>query len=285
MKQKFTIASLLLLVSIGFVSRLTAQQISPVDLLMSPEQFKGALTASGNGNASNLSSFESAGVSAQGAAEFVVGTHPTKKKGNLISFPVIFRYNFLNSSRIFQRDTFNVRSLTFMDNNQTINIGFRVRNLRDLGDDKYLLSFLTDYSYRRFSILDQAGGNNQFETHSVMMGFHTGILMNTNVASIGFTVAPTVNYLMVDNIDPAAFKNAIGSTRDVSNQYLGLGGRFLFQFNDFSVFFDVKKYLPLESGSTVPGLSDRAVINFGGNATGSILKFKKGESNNAGSFR
>jgi hypothetical protein len=282
MKQKFTLITFLLVlfIEIAFFNQSHSQQISPVDLIMSPDKFKGALTASGNGNANNLSSFESAGVSAQGAAEFVVGTHESKKKGNLISFPLIVRYNLLNSSRIFQRDTFNVRNMTFMDNNQTINIGFRVRNLRDIGDDKYLLSFLTDYSYRKFSIVDPSGGNLQFETHSFMLGFHTGFLMNTNVATIGITLTPNVNYLLVDNVDPQAFKQAISANGNVANQYLGMGGRFLFQFNDFSIFFDVKQYIGLDSGSNVPDLTDGPVIMFGGNATGSVLKFKKGTSGN-----
>ena len=277
MKTKVTaIASIVLLLLYACFVRVHAQQITPVSLLAEPQKYKGIVMGIGSGDFNKIKVASSV-VSAQGAGELLIGTHRTKKKGNWISFPVVGRYNFLNSSKIFRLDTFNLRNIVFLDNNQLANAGGRIRTIKPFFDDQFLLSFVVDYSLGSFSVVDSSERKSRFLTHSAMIGTQLGFLLSTNMGPIGITVSPSINYLNVQNLNANAFQIAAKSPNQIGNQFIGFGGRGLLQLNDFPLFGDLRGFVPIGSKATVPGLTNRVSFTFGGNAVGMIAKLTKGD--------
>ena len=53
------------------------------------------------------------------------------------------------------------------------------------------------------------------------------------------------------------------------SNYLGIGGKAIFQLNDFAVFFELRKYFPDTDSS--PGFTQLPLISFGAIASGTIL--------------
>ena len=255
------------------VNKLSAQQISHVDLLLHPDQYKAAVTGTGSGDLQKAD-LQTGQMSAQGAFEMCFGTHQTKKKGNLITFPIIFRYNVISLNRILPGSGFNVRSIAFIDNNQTFNFGIRSRTLSEFGDDKFLHGPLFDYSYSSYATQDSSN-QLKFNNHLISAGYQMGVLMETNAGPLAIQLAPTFNFINVSNETPLAFQRALNSQNEIASNYLGGSTRVLFQFNDLAFFFDIKKFFPLGSSRNISGFTDKPIIAFGGSAMGAFLKFKQ----------
>lgn len=252
-----------------------SQQVSPLELLLHPDKYKAAITGVGGGDLNSLS-IQTGQLSAQGAFEFCFGTHETKKRGNLATVPIILRYNFLNARDIINSDTFSVRSIAFVDNNQMFNIGARIRNLRDISDDRLMQALTFDYSYSNYSILSP-NENLLFGSHNVSIGYQLGLLMETNAGPMGILISPSFSYLNVSDDTPGSFQKALGSASSVAKNFAGGNLKVQFQFNDLAIFFDIKRFFPIDNPSQIPGLTDNTVISFGGSALGTIFRF---ENNN-----
>jgi hypothetical protein len=262
---------------LAIVISVKAQQITPVALLSNPEKYQGMITGIGSGDL-NKFNLNTSGVSAQGALELLFGTHRTKKRNNQMTFPIVGRYNLLNSSKIFRLDTFDIRNIAFVDNNQTFNAGFRVRNVRPFSDDQFLMGLVGDYSLGSYTILDSINTKAKFVTHSVMLGMHLGVLKNTNWGPIGISASPSINYMYIQNFNPNAFALAAKVAGNVTNQFIGVGGRGLVQLNDISIFGDLRWFFPIGNSATINGLTNSAVLTFGGNAMGMIAKLTKAKT-------
>lgn len=259
--------------NIGSFNTIQAQQISHVDLLLHPDKFKAAVTGTGSGDLQKAD-LQTGQMSAQGAFEMCFGTHLTKKRRNLITFPIIFRYNVLSLNRILPGSGFNVRSIAFIDNNQTINFGLRTRTLTEIGEDKLLYGPVFDYSYSNYSAQDTID-QIKFSNHIVSAGYQLGVLMETNAGPLAIQLAPAFNFINVSNETPLAFQKALDSPNVIGSNFIGGSTRLLFQFNDLAFFFDLKKFFPIGTSRNIAGFTDKPIIAFGGSAMGAFLKFKK----------
>jgi hypothetical protein len=254
-------------------SFILSQQISPLDLVIYPETHKGAFTGIGGGDANSFR-MSSAASSAQGAFEFNFFTQENRR-GNMVTWPIIFRYNFLTSSRIFQRDTFNVRNIAFVDNNQILNFGIRRRSLKQIGEDLFMINWFGDFSYNNFTSIDSANSPIRFFTINASVGPQLGLLMDTDVGPFGVMASIQGNFVTITDEEPASFERALVTSQSLSSNFGGFGGRLVVQFNDISIFIEGKKYYPIGKGANITGFTNLPIISFGGNAMGTLLTFKK----------
>lgn len=269
MRKVWFMGIVCLIASIGGFS----QQISPLDLVIHPETNKGAFTGIGGGDA-NTFRMSSAASSAQGTFEFNFFTQENKR-GNRVTWPVIFRYNLLTSSRIFQRDTFNIRNIAFVDNNQILNLGLRRRSLKEIGDDFLMINWFGDCSYNSYNSSDSGNIPIRFWTVNASIGPQIGFLADTDVGPFGIMGSLQGNFVTITDEEPLSFERAIVSNRSVSSNFGGWGVRIQIQFNDISIFWEGKKYYAIGTGGNVSGLTTQPIISFGGNAMGTLFTFKK----------
>lgn len=111
------------------------------------------------------------------------------------------------------------------------------------------------------------------------MGYQFGYITNTDFGLVGFTISPQVNYMYIDDnkSNGTSFEELNKTTEKLSRNILGAGCKINIPLNDFCFFFELRRYFPLDNSVDIRGLTDRAIISFGGVVTGTVFKTKTKE--------
>ena len=277
------IFSTLLLLSVSAI----AQQLSPTDMVIQPRQNRFAVSGIGGGNL-----YETKSKTGSSSGQVSVDWNMFSKdrtsltgKDKTVTTGTVFRYNPVITTRLLDKDSLVSKKLPYVDNEYLIHFGLRSRGLRGAGDNYYdgystdnetalLSGSFIDFMYTPYSVnTDSSVARfNTLNIHSgLQFGFFNG---NSPVGAIGFAFSPQLDYLQIleDSDSPHGFERSMHSNVNLPSKIIGTGFKFVFQVNDFAVFFETRKYWGVNSAAVIPGLTDRAIISFGGVATGTAFR-------------
>lgn len=273
---------------------LTAQQLSPTELIATPQTNKFAISGIGGGNLYELNK-KTGSSSAQIAIDWNLFNGPgTTHSGNrkIFTLATVFRYNPVITTRLLSKDSLLVKKLPFTDNEYLFHFGIRARTLRKMGDhfnsdeDETNANFLRggffDMLYTPYTIRLSDTVSTGFQTLNMNGGYQVGFYSTySSIGAIGISFSLQTNFLMViENYDdPNGFEKSVRSTSNLPSNLLGGGGKFVFQLNDFSIYFEMRNYWPVNSSNGIKGLTNSPIISFGALATGTAFKSGKKQEN------
>lgn len=277
---------LVILNSIG-LSYAWSQQPSPVGILFNPRVNTFAISGVGGGNLYEFSAAQNS-TSGQMAIDLNAGLRNTKtkrsRKEKLQTLTTIFKYNpFLNTNYI-SGDSIETRKLAFVDNEFQMMFGFRLSNLKTIGvdnDSRLLNSLFLDVSTAPYSLKNSADQlNTGFRSFNTNLGCQFGYFTNYEIGIFGVIISPQINHIYIyeNNPNGTTFEELNKSKDKLSNNFLGWGLKFSVPMNDFCIFFETRKYIPLGNANKIYGLTDRAIFSIGGIATGTVFKTKTKET-------
>lgn len=284
----------LLLLLVLFPCALFSQQLSPTELIATPVTNKFAISGIGGGNLYELDK-RTGSSSAQVAIDWNMFNNPgtTKKtdKNKIFTLATVFRYNPVITTRLLNKDSLLIKKLPFTDNEYLFHFGIRARTLREMGnsfsdDDGSNANFLRggffDMLYTPYSIRLSDSVTTGFQTLNLNGGYQIGFYNTySSIGAIGISFSLQTNYLMIiDNTDqPNGFEKSVRSSVNLPSSVVGGGGKFVFQLNDFSIYFELRNYWPVSSPIKINGLTNAPIISFGALATGTAFKSGKKQEN------
>lgn len=263
-----------------------SQQPSPISLIYNPRVNTFAISGVGGGN---LYEFTDARGSASGqiAVDYNISLKDDKtRKGkdrNLTLMPLV-KWNPTLQAKYQSGDTLSIRKLAFIDNEYSFFVGFRLNQIREFGNtdnSKWLNSVFIDMSYTPYKLTGSSNPNNSgFSNLNFNLGGQFGFITNTEIGLFGVTFNPQLNYISVyeEKSNGSSLEELIHVNNTISRNYLGAGLKMNIAINDFSIFFETRKYFPLNTSYSVPGLNDRMIFSIGGVATGTAFKTKTKET-------
>lgn len=276
-----------LVIALAVPCSVLAQQLSPTDMIIQPRQNRFAISGIGGGNL-----YETKSKTGSSSGQISVDWNMFSKDrismgGNdkTVTTGTVFRYNPVITTRLLDKDSLVAKKLPFVDNEYLLHFGLRSRGLRGAGDAYYdgystdnetavLTGVFIDFMYTPYAVeVDTSIA--RFNTVNIHGGYQCGFFNgNSPVGSIGFAFSPQVDYLqIVDDAEaPNGFERSMKSNVNLPSKVIGTGFKFIFQVNDFAVFFEARKYWGLNSQAEIAGLTDRALISFGGVATGTAFR-------------
>jgi hypothetical protein len=276
---------LLLKISLGISISGMAQQISPIELISAPRENRFAISGVGGGNfyEANLKTGSS---SAQTALDINMKNWPSKTaKGmeKITTLGLIVKYNPRVLNRLIQLDSLIPKKLPFSDNEYNVHFGFRVRRLRDLGAEEESNSFMLNAAF--FDILHTPYNvsltdttTSHFDVININTGYQFGLYGDVSgIGDYGFSIALQGNFLKIISSasEPTGFEKSLRATKNLPSNMIGYGGKFLFQLNDFSLYFEMRGYFPINSSVQIEGLTGVPLLSFGGIATGTAFTKRK----------
>jgi hypothetical protein len=259
------------------------QQPSPIGIIFNPRVNTLALSGVGGGNLYEFTANKSS-TSGQFALDWNIGfdNRKSKKAGKerLTTLTTIFKYNPFLQTNYVSGDSIEMRKLAFVDNEFQMLFGARWSNIRPVGIEnnaKMVNLFFFDASMAPYSLLNSVDPlNTGFRNFNINAGFQYGLITNTDLGLIGFTISPQINFLSIyeNNPEGTAFEELNRAELELSRKFLGGGFKLAIPLNDFCFFFEMRKYFPLENPSHITGLTERSIFSFGGVATGTVFKTK-----------
>lgn len=265
-----------------------AQQPSPIGIIFNPRVNKFAVSGVGGGNFYELTSKNSS-TSGQVAFDVNIGIKDgvTKRnsKNKYTTFTSVFKYNPLLKAKYLSGDSIEMRKIAFVDNEFALHLGFRFSKIKEVGienDTKLVSMPFLDCSLTPYRLTKSVDSLNKgFYNFNVNLGWQFGFITNTDIGLFGVLFSPQVNFISIyDFNNGTSFEELNKSSVKLSNNLLGFGGKFSVPLNDLSIFFELRKYYPLDNTNHIFGLTDRAIISFGGVATGTVFKTKTKERKN-----
>lgn len=163
-------------------------------------------------------------------------------------------------------------------------LGVRLSNLTNFGIDnnsKLLKSIFMDISTAPYSLRNSMNPfNSGFRSFNINGGWQIGYISNSDIGVYGVILSPQINYIYLyeNNPNGKAFEELNRSVEELSNNFLGWGLKISVPMNDFCIFFETRKYIPLGHSNNIYGLTDRAIFSLGGIATGTVFKTKTKET-------
>jgi hypothetical protein len=282
MKTNFIFLSIALTCMVS--SMAFCQQPSPIDIMYSPRDNTFAISGVGGGNLYELKTAKSS-TSGQISLDWNIALQDgeTRKsyRDKQTTLTTVFKYNPLGQAKYNAGDTLDNRKIAFIDNELQMLLGFRVSSLSGMGSDdaaKFLRSFFVDAAMTPFSLLDSVNKlNTGFKNFNINFGFQFGYITNTSFGKVGFMINPQIDYIYLyeDNIGSRSFEALNHSSINMASNIIGAGVKIYIPINDFSFFFEARKYKALNNPVTIPGLTDRPVISFGAVATGNVFNTEK----------
>jgi hypothetical protein len=271
------------------VASIHAQQPSPIKLVYNPRVETYAVSGVGGGNASEFSAKKSS-TSGQIALDFNIAIkdwqNEKTKKNKHTTLTTMFKYNPFLQANYVSGDSIEMRKIAFVDNEFQMFLGFRFTKISEMGIDenaRSVRSYFVDASMTPYELRNSNWSlNTGFRNFNINGGLQIGYMTNTDFGMVGFTFSPQVNYIHIyeDHTGGSSFEELNKTTKALSPDILGGGFRLNVQLNDFCFFFESRKYYTIENSNAIPGLTDRAIISFGGIATGTVLRPKTKESKN-----
>jgi hypothetical protein len=266
-----------------------AQQPSPIGIIYNPRVNAFSISGVGGGNASEFSAKKSS-TSGQIALDWNIAIKDgeTKKtaKPQYTTLTTIFKYNPFLQANYVSGDSIEMRKIAFIDNEFQMLLGFRLTNIHEMGNDenaRFVRSYFADASMTPYQLVNSNWSlNTGFRNFNINGGLQIGYITNTDFGLVGFTFSPQINYIGIyeDHVGGSSFEELNKTTKPLSPDILGGGFRLNIQLNDFCFFFETRKYVPLDNATPIPGLTDRAILSFGGVATGTVFKTKTKEIKN-----
>lgn len=262
-----------------------AQQISPIELISAPKENRFAISGVGGGNfyEANLKTGSS---SAQTALDINMKNWSLKTEKGLdkvTTLGIIVKYNPRVINRLIQLDSLVPKKLPFSDNEYNVHFGFRLRGLRDLGGEDESSSFLLNAGFLdilhtpyNVSLTDSTASH--FDVINLNSGYQIGFYGDIpGVGDYGISLALQGNFLKIisSSSEPAGFEKSLRATRNLPSNMIGYGGKLLFQLNDFSLYFEMRGYYPVNSSVQIDGLTGIPLLSFGGIATGTAFTHRK----------
>jgi len=263
-----------------------SQQPSPIGIIYNPRINKLAISGVGGGNLYEFSTANSS-TSGQFALDWNIEiSDKSSKKGKdkYTTLTPVFKYNPFLRAKYNTGDSLSVRKLAFIDNEFALFFGVRFNTLKEFGNDansKSLNSGFFDFSYTPYSLSGSAVADNTgFSNFNMNLGYQWGIISNTDFGVIGVILSPQLNFISVyeDKLLGTSLEEMMNISERVSRNYLGAGAKLNIPVNDFSFFFEIRKYVPLNTSFQTPGLTDRTIFSVGGVATGTVFKTRTKES-------
>ncbi len=281
-KKKLVLLFTCIIVAVSVYS----QQPSPIGILYNPRVNTFAISGVGGGNLYEFTS-EKSSTSGQVALDWNIGLSNGKAKSSgkdkLTTLTTIFKYNPFLKANYISGDSIDMRKLAFVDNEFQMLIGFRLSNIRQAGIDynsRLLNLFFVDASMAPYALANSINPlNTGFRNFNINFGYQFGYITNTDFGLVGFTISPQLNYMYVyENIATGtSFEELNRSNSKLSRNILGGGFKISIPLNDFSFFFEARKYFPIDNQIEIAGLTDRMIFSFGGVATGTVFKTKTKE--------
>ncbi len=267
----------------------SSQQLSPIEMIAQPRQHKFAVSGIGGGNLYETKS-KTGSSSGQMSVDWnMFSSDKTTRSGKDKTSTVgtIFRYNPVITTRLLDKDSLVAKKLPYVDNEYLIHFGMRSRGIRPMGDDGYydsysedaegtnmLLGGFFDVMYTPYAFQIDTS-TSKFQIVNLHVGMQWGFFnANSPIGAIGFSFSPQFDYLKIvdDPENVNGFERSMKSNVNLPSNVVGTGGKFIFQINDFAVFFECREYWPVNSSEDIPGLTRRPIISFGGVAIGTAFR-------------
>jgi len=277
-----------MVVTLTLISVLTfGQQPVPIGLVFSPRINKFAISGVGGLNA-YLQEGQKLSGSAQIALDWNIAINDKnskkKNKPQRTTFTTLVKYNPKLQTSYNAGDSIEISKIGFVDNEYNGMLGFRLTNIRQLGIDdnaRILRAFFVDAAFTRYLLRNSLCSlNTGFWNFNINTGFQFGFLNNTDFGLLGVIFSPQLNFIYVfeNNMGGKSFEELTKSPNKLSRHLLGAGFKISVPVNDFYLYFETRKYYPVDNNTIIPGLTNRAIFSFGGVATGNIFKTKTKET-------
>ena len=255
-----------------------------LDMLFNPAANKVLINGIGGTNFSETNNLKQMNNAAKFdfMYNFNLGKNDNNNRNRLINFSLKFSPTMWNKYNV--TDTFNLKDIYFTDNKSafflgisrfsTANIGQDGKSKGDVANNQNFWSIYGNVSYTQYSVNSIIPTNKGFDVIHTQIGGQYGWLFDTEVADFMFNFSGFATYFHVlDNSnEDRAFEELLNSTQTLSGDYLGFGGKFIFQISHYAIHFEGRYYQPIDNFHTPPNFVPFSV-SLGATIQGSIFKF------------
>jgi hypothetical protein len=272
-----------LIVLIIFSNWLFSQQPYPTEMIFNPRGNSFSVSGVGGGNIYELTAKNNS-TSGQLSLGWNIALNDdyTKKarKEKLSTITTIFKYNPFLQNNYNAGDSIEPGKIAFIDNEFLMNLGIRITNLNQIGNDKsakLLRAYFLDGCFTPYELKNSQNSHNTgFNNFNLTMGYQIGTLKNTEIGIVGIMLSPQINYIHINEYETngTSFEELNQSVLELSNNLIGWGGKISVPINDFFFFLEGRKYIPIGNNNNVIGLTNRTMFTFGMVATGTVFTTK-----------
>lgn len=274
-----------LIIGITLAHHLHSQQPSPIGMIFNPRVNTFAISGVGGGN---IYEFTLANSSTSGQVTFdwnlALKDHFTKKgNAKFSTLLTLIKYNPILKKNYITGDSIGLEKIAFVDNEFQFFLGLRMITISESGQDKdarFLRAWFFDASTVNHNLKSSISSlNTGFRNFNVNVGFQIGYLNNTDFGKVGINFSPQINFICVyeNKIGGKSLEELVLSNKSFSRNILGGGFKLSVPLNDFNLFFEARRYYPLDNATPIPGLTERVIFSIGGIATGNVFKSRTKE--------